>query len=153
MPMVDTTHIRLARVVFASQAQAESMRPPQRAALISITDPGGAQAQLRPGWERVLRCAFNDLDPLRFPDRQDEDDAGLAMNRQQVLGVARFVLQAASSCRRLVVHCRYGVSRSAAVAKAVAEHFGLPFPLTQVAYNGHLHALVRQALGAVEADH
>ena len=58
----------LRRVLFLSQRRAEAMSPPRRAALVSITDPARAPAVVRDGWQAVLRVAFDDKDPVHFPD-------------------------------------------------------------------------------------
>src|SRR5512143_2901897 len=115
----------LQRVLFLSQARAEAMRAPRRAALVSITDPDRAEAMPRDGWSATLRLAFDDIDPVSFPD--DYEDMR-AITDEQALTLAAFVRRVSGSCTRLVVHCRYGVSRSAAVAKAIAESHGLWFP-------------------------
>lgn len=133
------------RVIFIGQARAEQMRPPRASALVSITDPGRAVAVLRAGWDDVLRLSFHDHDPVDFP-REEEDL--VAITDQQALNVARFVRTSAARARLIAVHCRYGVSRSAGVAKAVAEHLGVPFPSDYTEHNAFVYRAVRWALQA-----
>lgn len=109
-----------------SQAMAESVTPTPGAALISITDSRGPVATLRPGWSAIHRASFDDVDAVVFPDG---DYRGLrAMSARQAASMARFIVAAAETNWTLIVHCRFGVSRSAGVAKAVAQVFGLQFP-------------------------
>ena len=147
MPMAPAwpARSRLQRVLFISQARAEAMRPPQDAALISITSPGEPAARLQPGWSRILRVEFDDIDPLSFPD----DYAGMQpISAELGLCIARFVCDVGPSHRRIVVHCRYGVSRSAAVAKAIAAPARLRFPPW---YDEHNQRVYRTVLGGFEA--
>ena len=66
----------------------------------------------------VLRLKFNDL-------FEEYDDEGIPYGRplprrEDFRGLREFV--SGLSCARLIVHCREGISRSAAVAKAVFEY-------------------------------
>ena len=131
------------QVLFVSQADAEAMQPSPKTALISITDPGRPNAILQPGWSAVHRAVFDDIDPVGYPD---DYDAMLAISDEQALAIAHFVLATAQTCRTLVVHCRYGVSRSAGIAKAVAQAFGLPFPVAYDEANEFVYRAVRWAL-------
>ena len=135
--------ISLGRVLFVSQPRAEIMRPPQSCALISITDTDKAPARLREGWTAVLRIAFDDIDPVSYPD--DYDDLQ-EVSSEQAATMAEFCLDSAFRCRRLVVHCRYGMSRSAAVAKALCEVTGLWFPNNYEDHNDLVYRTVRSAM-------
>ena len=135
----------LRRVLFLSQRRAEAMRPPRRAALVSITDTAAAPAVIRDGWQAVLRVAFDDKDPVHFPD--DYEDLQ-EISAAQAAAIAAFVADQQRHCTRLVVHCHYGVSRSAAVAKAVAESAGLPFPQDYADHNDYVYQALRRALAA-----
>ncbi|MBR6705065.1 MAG: hypothetical protein IKI84_00085 [Clostridia bacterium] len=66
----------------------------------------------------VLRLKFNDL-------WEEYDDEGIPYGRplprrEDLKGLREFV--SGLSCDRLIVHCREGISRSAAVAKAILEY-------------------------------
>jgi predicted protein tyrosine phosphatase len=141
--------LSLRRVLFIGQQRAEAMRPPRRTVLISITDPNRSDAALGPGWADVLRLKFDDVDSVTFPgqDRHLQE-----ITADQVAEIAAFVSAHASSAQRLVVHCRHGVSRSAAVARAVAQALGLSFPADYDGYNRlvylALRRVVRHALAA-----
>ena len=135
----------LREVVFLGRAWAEAMTPDDGHAIVSIADAGGAPAALRPGWGAVLRLHFDDVDPDQAPP--GEFEAGLVpMTPAQALQIARFVHAAAATSTTLVVHCRFGQSRSPAVAKAVCEHVGLDFPAAFRTHNRFVYRLVRDAL-------
>jgi predicted protein tyrosine phosphatase len=91
----------------------------------------------------VLCVAFDDVDPLTFPEANPELTA---LSCSQAQDIARFVLEQAPRSRRLVVHCRHGVSRSAAVAKAVAVTQSVCFPEQYDEYNRYVYKLVLEAL-------
>ena len=133
----------LRRVLFVSQRQAEGMRVPKDAALVSITDPSRPPASLASGWHAVLRLSFDDIDPVTFPGR----DAHLtALSPSQVAEIAAFSAQHARCCKRIVVHCRHGISRSAAVAKVIAQAAGIGFPAAYDEYNRHGHRMLNDAV-------
>lgn len=135
--------MRLRRVVFISQRRAEGMRPPRDAALISITDPGRPPALIGEGWHAVLRVAFDDKDPVTFPEDYEEMRE---IGGDEVADIAAFVAVHVRCCRRIVVHCRYGVSRSAAVAKAIAEAADVPFPLDYDDHNEFVYLALRRVV-------
>ena len=119
------------------------MRVPRAAALISITDPGAPQASLHAAWSAVLRVAFDDADALTFAD---DGATSREFSADDAAEIAAFVATASRRCQRIVVHCRHGVSRSAAVAKAIAESAGLPFPPGYSRYNRFVYAALRRPL-------
>jgi predicted protein tyrosine phosphatase len=131
------------RVLFVSQRQIERMRPPLRSAVVSITDPGKAAASLKPGWKAILRLAFDDVDPLTFPGMNLEP---CPVDADRAAELARYVASQMGRCTRIVIHCRHGISRSGAVAKAVAEAVGASFPAGYREHNRHVYQMVRSAL-------
>jgi len=125
------------------------MKAPRATALISITDPSRQQAKLGNGWHSVLRVAFDDVDAITFPGQ----DAHLQeITVDQVVAIASFVARTSLSCKRLVVHCRHGVSRSAAVAKAVAEVAGAKFPGEYDEYNRFVYFALQKAVHAAWSE-
>jgi predicted protein tyrosine phosphatase len=133
----------LIRVIFVSQRQAERMDGRQTAALVSITDPGVPGALLSPGWGGLLRLSFHDADPVTFPD-SDRHLTGMSI--EQAIAVRRFIAALPAKVRSLVIHCRSGISRSASLAKAVAEVHGLYHDATYAEFNRHVHAMARSQL-------
>ena len=142
---VDSVLIR--SVLFVSQARAEEMEPTTLSGLISITDTDKPPARLKAGWATILRISFDDIDPVTYPD----DYEGMqAISETQALAIGSFVTDVIRSCRTLVVHCRYGVARSAAVAKAAAEYANLDFPADYAEHNNYVYEAVRKALRQCE---
>ena len=137
------TQHSLRLVLFVSQRQAETMCPPMATALISITDPSRPIAAIGEGWAAILRVKFDDVDPVTFPG-QDQHLQGITSD--EVARVAAFAAMQAKTCQRLVVHCRHGVSRSAAVAKAIAETAGVRFPSDYDEYNRFVYLSLRKAV-------
>lgn len=133
----------LRRVIFVSQHRAERMIPPRDAALISITDASSRPANLQAGWAAVLRVSFDDVDPLTFAD---EAESPGAIGEDEVVEMAAFAADQAGRCRRLVVHCKHGVSRSAAVARAICHAANLPFPPAYEKYNRYVFMVLRGAV-------
>lgn len=104
----------------------------------------GPNAILPPGWSAVHRTAFDDIDPVGYPD-----DYGTmrAISDEQALAIARFVVATSQTCPTLIVHCRYGISRSAAIAKAVAQTFRLPFPADYDEANEFVYGATERSAG------
>jgi predicted protein tyrosine phosphatase len=93
---------------------------------ISIGARGAEPVPLQPGWVAVLRVACDDTcayAPARRHARSLTPDEAAA--------VLAFVA-AHPTARRLVVHCRAGVSRSRSLAAALAERLALPYRWTVV---------------------
>jgi predicted protein tyrosine phosphatase len=116
----------LAEVVFMSQERVEAYLPRPYEAIISITDHGASNADLNAGWHAVLRLSFDDVDPIDSPAEPDE--VVIELQDDQADQIAAFVRDNFHSVNTLVVHCKYGQSRSAGVAKAIAKQHGLAFP-------------------------
>ena len=124
------------QVSFTSRLRAESLAASPYIAVISITDPGTPEARLDNGFADVLRLAFFDAVPADeylpapLPGLFDH-----GMARQ----IGDFVreLHAASADISLLVHCEYGVSRSAAVALFATAHTGAPLAAREFAYDAN----------------
>ncbi len=118
-------------VHFMDEKQASSMDGDATTAIISITDPDLPEAQLSESWANILRLSFNDAEYdhalIRTYDRvadfreQHCDDP----QPKHASAIHRFLESMdQQGVERLAVHCRYGRSRSAAVAKYVIESLG-----------------------------
>lgn len=53
----------------------------------------------------------------------------------------------ATNCDRVMVHCKAGISRSAAIAKWIALHYYLPFEHNYSQYNRHVFDLLCKLAG------
>lgn len=134
----------LLQVVFMSQAWAEACLPRPDEAVVSITDRGAPDADLNDGWAAVLRVSFDDVDPVETPMAPGERLVEIQAHEAE--RIAAFVHALRHRVGTLVVHCRYGQSRSAGVAKAVAEAYGLHFPAKYRYANNFVRDAVLQAL-------
>lgn len=118
-----TTHV--------SRRIAERLEPslfPKETCVISINDPGAADgvAKLSEGWHDVLRVIFWDvvekLDGLVW----GKDAAVDPMTKEQGKEIADFIKR--NWDRSIIVHCRAGISRSAAVAEILFQLGWEDFP-------------------------
>ncbi|MBP3956283.1 dual specificity protein phosphatase family protein [Gemmata sp. G18] len=131
-------------IVFMSQSRAEAYDPRPTDAIISITDRDKPPADLYRGWCAELRISFDDVNPIEFP--VDPDEGLLEIQEEQIQQIATFVLSLPENCETVAVHCRFGQSRSAGVARAVCHHFGLYFPPDYDCFNNFVFTRVRDAL-------
>ena len=93
-----------------------------------MSEWGTEPAKLRDGWRDVLRQEFHDIDQPQEPYDLFTPD--------QAREIAQFVQNAhTSGAKGILVHCRAGISRSAAVAKWIAGRYDLPFPEGYSLYN------------------
>jgi predicted protein tyrosine phosphatase len=127
----------LTRVEFIAQRSAESRPGDRRAAMVSITDEADAPASLRAGWGAVLRLAFYDVEPEWARPGQT------LFSEAKARAVWGFVHALPGDIETLYVHCRSGISRSGAVARAITERLGLPFDGEEKECNAHVLALLR----------
>ena len=112
------------QVFYTSRQLAESLAGNPYMAVISITDPGTPEARLDPLFRHVLRLSFFDALPA---DEYLPAPPGL-FDREQARQISDFVgeLQAAPFELSVMVHCEYGISRSAAVALFIEAFCGAP---------------------------
>ena len=129
----------LIRVEFISQRSAEGRPGDPRAAMVSITDEAHTPASLQAGWGTVLRLAFYDVEPAWARPGQ------ILFSEAQARVLWDFVHGLPRHLDTLYVHCRSGISRSGAVARAITERLGLPFDGEEKECNAHVLALLRRA--------
>lgn len=127
------------RVKFVSRTHAESTLGIGDCAVISITEPSSflGLADLKGGWFEVLRLEFDDVDPATCSDQSNK-----FMTIHQARVIVAFVDSVAPNVSSIMVHCKAGISRSAAVAKWIAERYGLPFDHHYKSYNKHVYKLL-----------
>jgi predicted protein tyrosine phosphatase len=110
-------------IFFASRELAESRPGGPGQAVISITDPGAREATLSTAFCHVLRLAFYDAEPA---DEYLPAPVPGLFDHRMARQIDEFLrkLQAAPDEISVMVHCEYGVSRSAAVALYVEAYSG-----------------------------
>ncbi|MFV5214922.1 hypothetical protein ACLIIZ_14480 [Azonexus caeni] len=124
------------RVFYTSRKLAESLSGNPYMAVISITDPTTPQARLDPLFRHVLRLSFFDAVPA---DEFMPPLPGL-FDRTMARRVDEFVreIHGAPFEMSMMVHCEYGVSRSAAVALFVEAATGAPLEAREFTYEANL---------------
>lgn len=114
------------RIEFVSKKIAENITPNKDWIIISINDPLSI-ANLKEGWLDILPLTFNDIN-IKIDDYLvfNKDDAGKIID---------FVEKYKEEGSVIIVHCYAGISRSAAVAKFIAEKYNLKFNHNYFLYN------------------
>lgn len=136
-------------IFFASRLQAESLRGSATTAVISIKDPDTEDARLSSHFKYVLRMSFYDAVPAdEFLPAPMPGLFDHIMARE----ISDFIalLQSAREDITVMVHCEYGVSRSAAVALFVEAYTGVPLTAREFAYDANPWVVDRLLL---ENDH
>lgn len=115
--------IRSVRIL--SEAAASALPPTPRTAIFSITDPGH-QTPLQPGWARIHRHQFTetayDARTLEFAPIH-QWIAGGAISPRQAIEIRQQIaaLTADPDPWEVICQCSNGISRSAAIARYIAE--------------------------------
>jgi predicted protein tyrosine phosphatase len=123
------------KVFYTSRKLAESLEGNPYMAVISITDPTTPEARLDPMFRHVLRLSFFDALPADefMPPLPGLFDMTMARRIDAFIGE----LQAAPFEMSVMVHCEYGVSRSAAVALFIEALTGAPLAAREFAYEAN----------------
>ncbi|MDD2884913.1 MAG: hypothetical protein PHT48_07730 [Dechloromonas sp.] len=123
------------KVFFTSRKLAESLEGNPYMAVISITDPTTPEARLDPLFRHVLRLSFFDALPA---DEYQPPLPGL-FDRKLARQISDFVqeIHQAPFQMSMMVHCEYGISRSAAVALFVASFADAPLEAQEFTYEAN----------------
>jgi predicted protein tyrosine phosphatase len=132
------------QVFFASRELAESLAGNPYMAVISITDPGTPEARLDPLFRHVLRLSFYDATPADeytppLPGLFDRDIAKRIDNFVSKLHSAPFEIS-------VMVHCEYGISRSAAGALFIEALTSAPLNAREFTYEANPWVLAQLLL-------
>ncbi len=127
----------LQTVLFCSQKEIEARPAWPHWAVISIVGSLCEPVVLKGEWDRVLRLEFDDID--------FEEDPYQIFTEQHARDIIQFVQEGVKDGKieGVLVHCKAGISRSAAVAKWIAGRYLLPFPDSYALYNKHVHFTLR----------
>lgn len=129
------------KVIFVSRSTAETTPGWKDWAIISISEPGfPGEAKLMRGWHSVCRVHFDDVDPA-IPCGEPHQ----LMNEADALKITQFVREVAPHVDGILVHCKAGVSRSAAVAKWISRQFDVPFNHKYERHNKHVYNMLIKA--------
>ena len=133
------------QVLFASRELAESLVGNPYMAVISITDPGAAEAKLDQMFRHVLSLSFfdalpgEDYLPAPMPGLFDHHMAAVISSFVEDMHKAPFEIS-------LMVHCECGVSRSAAVALFVEAYTKAAFMAREFTYEANQWVVEQLAL-------
>jgi predicted protein tyrosine phosphatase len=122
------------KVKFIGIREAKTMPGWSTAAMISITQPHGFEADLMDGWHSVYRVTFHDADPENIKTKK----VRFPITDEQAIKIVEFVKAVSPEVKTIVVHCGGGISRSAAVAKWIATKYRLSFDDTYDRYNKYV---------------
>jgi predicted protein tyrosine phosphatase len=127
------------KVVFISKKEAEVYPAYQYRAVISISDWGAPRAQLESGFFDVLFLEFHDLEMVL------EGEPYISFSDEHAKKIKVFVQRAeVNGVEEIIVHCKAGVSRSAAVAKWIAKYYNLAFPEKYNFYNKYVFKILTE---------
>lgn len=125
-------------VDFTSRLKAEALSGRDDLAIISITEPEVEPAVLKLSEDMVLRTVFHDVDP-----GNDTASSWKLFDESHARQVVDFVRRINDDPQLfdLVIHCKAGISRSAAVALFAADETGCDFPRKPFAGLANKHIL------------
>lgn len=121
------------------QFKAESHYFKDNECVISITDPLDVDVVLKHA-QVCLRLRFLDVDDLGIPGL----NKSLCYNRNHSIVLKQFIDSLPESIDTVIVHCRMGVSRSAAVALALEAYTGAELKQRELA--GYANKLIIKEL-------
>lgn len=123
----------ITHVYYTSRKKAEKLPGDPGMAVISITDPGTLEANLAPSFKQVLRLSF--LDAVPADEFVPNPYPGM-FDYRFAQRISDFVeeLHRDTQPYKIMVHCEYGVSRSAAVALFVEAYSRAPLEAREYTY-------------------
>ncbi len=127
------------KVLFSSRKEIETFKGRPNIAVISITDTNNRKAVIDKNFGPVLYLKFDDIDLL-------EDNTKTLFSIDIAKEIWEYVEKLPSNIETIWVHCIFGVSRSAGVAKAIAEYNNVPFAESYSLYNTKVYRTMRQAM-------
>ena len=130
----------LNKVMFVGRYSAETCGPWSDFALISIGEPAASEGDphIQEGWNDVLRLSFHDI----LPSTSNTDGAYTLMQDEDAKVIVDFVHHVAPHVDGIIVHCKAGISRSAAVAKWICGEYKIPFNATYSKYNEFIYRMM-----------
>ncbi len=130
----------LNKVMFVNRNAAENTPGFEDWGLISITELGSTKANLIGAWYAVHLSEFDDEIP-----HHDLSKSTVLITEDHAMDIVDFVYSIAPHVKGVMVHCKGGVSRSAAVAKWIAITFNLPFNHDYKEYNKYVYHQLNEA--------
>jgi len=135
-PLRLATDSTIERVFFIPERDAVERNGSAFSGMISITEPGRTAPIDSDKWGTVLRLRFHDID-------KPYQNYTL-FNEKYAKRIVKWLKEYEGTLTVVYVHCAAGISRSAAVAKFIAEVYGLAFDKDYPLYNKHVYAELRK---------
>lgn len=138
----------LTKVMFVGRYSVENCGPWKDFAVISMGEPDAKEGapQIQEGWHDVLRLSFHDI----TPDTLDIENSYTLMHEDDAQKIVNFVRKVAPEVEGIIVHCRAGISRSAAVAKWICGEYNIQFNKDYERYNPYVLNLIMNAANGIE---
>lgn len=139
------------KVMFVGRHSVENCGSWPDFALISLGEPDSSEGdpRIQDGWHDVLRLSFHDI----TPDTLDVAGAYTLMTEDDAQKIVAFVKKVAPQVEGIIVHCRAGTSRSAAVAKWICGEYKIPFNVKYRKYNDYVYRLmILAAAGSSDSE-
>ncbi len=133
----------LNKVIFVGRYSVEVCGPWSDFALISIGESNDSEgyANIQDGWHHVLRLSSHDI----LPGTPDPDGVYALIRDKDAKTIVDFVRHVAPNVEDIIVHCKAGISRSAAVAKWICGEYNLPFNERYTKYNQFIYLMILMA--------
>ena len=130
------------KVMFVGKFTAETIGPFEDWAVISIGESDMKAPQIKDGWHDVLRLFFHDVNPDKVVELSSKY---VGMSESQADQIVEFVSRVAPNVDAILVHCKAGISRSAAVAEWIAKRYELPFDYSYPNSNSYVLRLIQES--------
>lgn len=133
------------KVMFVPRHTIETVGPWHDWALISIDEPDAIDgpAKLHDGWYSTLKLSFHDV-TLKS---HGMDALIRHCSKEDARKIVDFVRGVAPEIEGVIIHCRAGKSRSAAVAKWICGEYRIDFSSSYENYNNDVYELLLAAAG------
>ena len=118
-------HLDIPRVIFLPRFEAENWKVNLPSVLISIRGSWQEKSNFKDGWLDILYLQFDDIE---CPVNIVTTAMVVTFTQSDADAIKNFYLQWKDQVDLFIVHCEAGISRSAAVAKWLAEELGTGFP-------------------------
>jgi len=130
-------------IEFLSEKDMKALSPSPFYGVISITDPG-RRADIQDGWGSVLRLQFDDIEEAE-PLRPYGGSSYWPFDKEDAKRIIDWLKANETKLSDIYVHCWGGISRSAAVAKFIAENYDIPFDHGYDRYNTLVYETLRKS--------
>ena len=131
------------KVMFVGRNSVENCGPWPTFAVVSMGEPDAVEGlpKIQPGWHSVLQLSFHDI----TENTQDVEGKFTLMADADAKAIVNFVREVAlaPNVEGIIVHCRAGISRSAAVAKWICEQYSVPFNTDYDQFNPYVYRLMK----------